>query len=384
MFKSLMAAGVLLLCSASAGALTANEERTALTGRLVLALVNEDFAAAEASYTPYLSPRVRTPDGAPTLVVLANGLEYLAKQTRNNDSAYRRQLEKAGRWRKAYPNSSAAWIFAAKVEMQQAWELRGSKLAKDVPEENWRRIRTHANNARELLLAAPAKVRNTPWWYTEMILANRLAAVDKFGELAELLDEGIRRYPDYTPLYQIAAVDLLPKWGGSYAQVDELVMRATRKSSDRQMLYAEIYSGLIYFDNQLFRNSLLRWEKLKPAFETLVQRYPTDWNKSRFAYAACLANDRVTTRALLMGLDARLDVTAWANNSPEAVSYCQNLAASAAPAGVPAANAQLQHEAAQTPLSETERAALDKAAQEDSKRMLEGVIKKAREGEHRM
>lgn len=77
-------------------------------------------------------------------------------------------------------------------------------------------------------------------------------------------------------------------------------------------MYAHLYMTAAYeFEGGLFRETKVRWDRMKQGFEDLMARYPHPVHLNRYAMAACLAQDKPQTVKLLDDIGAAPLTRQW-------------------------------------------------------------------------
>ncbi|QLI81605.1 DUF4034 domain-containing protein [Chitinibacter fontanus] len=353
---------LLLLFSAygHASVQTESETRALVENELRYLISKKDFAGLEKFYTPLLSPKERTPSGIWKLSVVAGGIDSLLYYS-PDPGYWQNQADFVTEWRKAYPKSTAAMLYASTMYNTQAWQLRGNGMANTVTEAKWPAIKQLANRARKELEAAGEQGKRDPTWYSQFIAVSRLANDGGEQMRNQMISEGIARHPGYYPIYFETIFSLTPKWGGSYEAIDEFIQAAVKnpKNKDGLSLYARTYWYLdqAQTHGELFKLSKAEWKIMKPAFADLVKRYPDSWNMSAFAYFACLAQDYPQAGLLLKQLGSQLQLGSWSSKDGAESSY------NVCKAGIEAEQ-----------MDPAERARQNEEAQRDSKRLLEEIL----------
>jgi hypothetical protein len=125
------------------------------------------------------------------------------------------------------------------------------------------------------------------------------------------------------PLYRAEMRALMPRWGGSYEKVKDLInAAASRDSATGSQMYARLYwayASLEADDDDFLTDSMADWSRIDEGFELLLKQYPgSDYLLNGFAYMACRAKDSNEYHALKLKLNNRLSTTAWSGHySPE-------------------------------------------------------------------
>ena len=129
--------------------------------------------------------------------------------------------------------------------------------------------------------------------------------------------------------YFVVIEYLLPKWSGHFSEMESFVNKAVAATKDREgnSMYARSYWYLsqVQYQDRLFQETAVSWEKMKVGFEDVIKRYPDAWNLNSFARFACMAGDKEKVRDLMPKLAGHFVQQAW----PDTSSYwrCQSLVA---------------------------------------------------------
>jgi hypothetical protein len=135
--------------------------------------------------------------------------------------------------------------------------------------------------------------------------------------LREIFDEGWSRAADYRPLYRAMLRALMPRWGGSYEEVNRFIGDIQAKTSRTRGYerYAELYSMYANLEGDeldLFGDTPAYWSGMKSGYVGLLKRYPkSDVILNSFASFACRAGDKDTYSALRGSLEKRISSLIW-------------------------------------------------------------------------
>jgi hypothetical protein len=117
-----------------------------------------------------------------------------------------------------------AAMMAGHYHVKAAWDARGEARGNQVGEESWRGFFEHLTQARDILTAAWKLHEDYPEAPTLMVIV----AMGGGGQLGERPREWFGRATaaqiDYGPAYQRYRNALLPRWGGSYEELQRLAM----------------------------------------------------------------------------------------------------------------------------------------------------------------
>ena len=305
--RGLAAAIVTFLLSSAHGAdLDHRAYAKAFTG-IFTALQGADFAALERMHEQFLEPDARALDG--TWMVQAFQEVFESSFRFEAPAAIEKRF--AG-WKRLAPRSTLRPIAEAFAWQQRAWVSKGSRRYAELTSAERRAFDGLIARAADALREEPAAGARSPLWHTAAILTAG-AQARPASDLDTLLEEAVRRFPAYVPLFAARMEFLLPEWGGDFAAVDRFVrtaMEGTRALEGRAM-YAWLYLEIARRYAGLFDRSLVSWPEMRTAFEDMVERHPDVWNRNVYATFACRARDAETTLRLLGELGAAASLGMW-------------------------------------------------------------------------
>jgi len=237
--------------------------------------------------------------------------------------------QQAKKWRKAYPDSTAANLAEAFYYIQSAYLSWGLQM---VAPGNRPWHLEQLNEARVILDGMEDKHREDPEWWSTRILVAGLEAIDR-REYDKLVTDALRRHPGYLPIYLKASEYYMAERGGSNAQLDSFIAKSveTTRATWGDILYARMHWNLRRGD--MFASGRTDWQRMKGSFETLVTKYPHPWNLNNFAKFACIAGDAPTTADVMKRIEGNVAIDAWGGDMAF-YSGCKT-----AGAGAPAAQA---------------------------------------------
>lgn len=227
-------------------------------------------------------------------------------------------LQRLVEWRRAVPGSKFVGPLEADLFSTWAWQARGTGFARDITQQAWAIYAYRTEMARASLAAedeAATGARSALWyqaWFDISIgSSDRDELLAKFAEAQAL-------YPDYYALHSGVIRHLLPRWGGSHADVVAFINGQVREApeSEQDVHYARlmwIYVDMEGDEANFMRDvGFTRWQRFQRAFAVLLERYPdSDYLLNSFARLSCLADAATDYRRLRPQLDSRKSATAW-------------------------------------------------------------------------
>ncbi len=272
-----------------------------------------DFDEIDRVAAKYLKEKSRTPSGIWKIGLFDRGVALGSKPTQPSEEAWLKTKSELEAWIIRSPKSPSAQIAYAEALIEHGWFIRGPSYARDVPTEAWPRFHAQLKKAKEVLLASKSFASHHPNWYGQMIAIAKAESMDE-DTFSSFTAEAFKRLPGYYPNYFGAVSAYLPKWGGDMAKIEKFVRAAMQQTAavEGNAMYARIYWYVSQECNcNLFTETNANWPQMKASFETVIKKYPDQWNLNHFAKFACEANDIAKAATLLKKLDKKINPRAW-------------------------------------------------------------------------
>jgi hypothetical protein len=187
---------------------------------------------------------------------------------------------------------------------------------------NQPRMRAKASNGTKIAFAFDGGTNIDPKTSQHM----HEATFDFVGkdELRSTFDDAILKYPDYYSLHRAMLRILMPRWHGSYEEVDDFIAdmlniwSADRRSEVYARLYS-LYADLEGDDTDVFKDAYASWSQVREGYEQMLSRNPRSESlRNLYAAFACRAGDAETYVAARSQM-RRVVQSAWTKKfSPEA------------------------------------------------------------------
>jgi membrane associated rhomboid family serine protease len=272
-----------------------------------------DYAALDALMKRTARARTDLPDGGSTVEALFGGLsvlfEYGGLQV---DDVFGRVTD----WRLAQNDSIEAHLVEAILFQDWAWSARGHGTAREVTPQAWLLFEHRTEMAATSLREVATRAADNPMWHVlslDVGLDKSLAP----DEIRLLFDRGRERFPDFLRLHRSMLRVLMPRWRGSYEEIDRFINEmSVMKDGGRDFAeYAQLYwmyQSLERDDINVFDDARADWPTVKRGFEGLIARHPqSDFLLNGFASLACLAGDVAQYDSLRPHTEKRMSSTAW-------------------------------------------------------------------------
>jgi membrane associated rhomboid family serine protease len=236
-------------------------------------------------------------------------------------------------WRRAIPNSITADLVESMAFTEWAWSARGNGYANSVSSQNMAAYTFRTEMAAAALEEIADRAATNPLWYTLSLDVGLDQGIDK-EKLKEIFDDGEAQSRRYRPLYTRMLRILMPRWGGSFDDVDAFINQVYEKSATARGYerYAELYTRYARIEGDeidFFEETRAIWSGIRTGYLGLLKRYPkSDVLLNDFAYMACRAEDGVTYNQLRRAIGKRRSSIAW--TTKYSVEACDKKLASAA------------------------------------------------------
>ncbi|HEY0682497.1 MAG TPA: rhomboid family intramembrane serine protease [Steroidobacter sp.] len=276
------------------------------------AFETEDFASLEAMLHPKDGELVNFEDGSSRVEGAIAGLGSLLERA----SAPGPILTVLAKWRREFPLSDGPDLIEALFFQRWAWQARGHGYAKEVSPQAWAEYAQRIEMADGALRDAADKSQRSPAYYP-LAISLGVDQSKAREDLQRLVELSLQDFPEYYPPHRAMLRTLLPKWGGSYVEIDDYVeyVQARLPAERRREMYARLYTTFAALEGDevdLFLETIAKWPKVKEGYQDMLIRYPhSDWLRNLYAGMACRARDAEVYHALMSELEGRVLPEAW-------------------------------------------------------------------------
>ena len=287
--------------------------RHALGCRAQQLFMSGDYGKLDSLMSDYSRALADLPDGSSRYEGLIGGLSDLFYEG-GLDAL--QLLGRTADWRRSVNNSTRPDVLEAMIFTASAWSVRGTGYAKSVSAQQWALFGYRTEMAAAALADTVDSARSDPVWYQLSLNIGLDQGLDA-DHLRTVFDEGNGRFPLYRPLERRMMRILMPRWGGSYDQEEQLINAIYKKTARGRGFerYAELYSEYSDLEGDevdLFSDSEALWSGMRSGYIGLLKRYSTsDFVLNRFANMACRAGDADQYRALRGSVVRRNSSAAW-------------------------------------------------------------------------
>lgn len=336
--KPIVACLICILALALSSTVNAHENETsalrAMENRLIALFYKQDYQAIETMAQKLRETKSRTSSGLWQLSAFYHGLNFVLTG-QPNDRAFWWEANKALKnWIAAFPESPTPHLAYAGMLLNHALSYRGGGLASTVKRENVKPFRQLTEQARDYLEKSKYIANKDPQWY---VLMAKVAVFQGWPEkpFSLLLAEAFEKEPLYHPTYFWAVRYYSPRWHGSVAAIETFARKALKQTRSREghAMYARVYwfASQTEFNETLFRESQVNWEKMKKGIDDILKKYPDNWNMNYLAKFACLARDKAKAAELIDRIEHPLHRRVWDSSSH--LNRCRKWAKTDGPRG---------------------------------------------------
>jgi hypothetical protein len=272
-----------------------------------------DYVRLESLMNKYVGALGDLPDGSSSYEGLVGGLDDLFRfGIVTPEIAFGHTAD----WRRTVENSTMADLVEAMLFREWAWSARGTGFFNSVSTQNLTLYAYRTEMAAAALDEVAQHASNNPLWYT-LSLNVGLDRSESREQLQTIFDAGLAKAPKYRPLYRAMLRMLMPRWGGSYQEVDKFINQiCTQTGNVRDYeCYSEWYSAYARLEGDeldLFSDTPALWSGMRTGYIDLARRYSaSDAVINSFANFACRAGDKDTYNRLRRSVGKRFSSTSW-------------------------------------------------------------------------
>jgi rhomboid protease GluP len=250
-------------------------------------------------------------DGGSTLAGEISGLDTLFDSGKLEPQEL---LVRLSDWRREVHGSALPQLVEAIMYSDWAWSVRGGGYRKTVSSQAWQVFAYRTQLGAATLEELGDRGTPIPAWY-QVSIDSALDQSLEVEQIRAIFDAGIARFPNYAPIYRSMVRVLLPRWGGSEAEIANFIDDVSRSSRDREATYAQLYwtyASLEGDETNIFDYGRADWARIDTGLRKLIDRYPrSDYLINIYASLACERGDASSYTRIRDQLDGRVSSAAW-------------------------------------------------------------------------
>lgn len=304
------------------------EERQEVAQNAASAIQSKDFKKLNYVFDLLQSNNQKTSSGSRKILTFVNTISVpQLKNTSNPELPYIALEDLTFKWVTENPLSPFAIALHARVIMNHGSFFRGDVYADAVTPEAWKKFRTKVIEAENFLAKNKSVGAKRADWYIANLEVGRLIGRKKQIQMSLAL-EATTKFPDEDGIPRSMVQYLLPKWHGSADEINDYILLNTSGQPRNLELYTRLYADVSFnqYQDRLFEESKVEWQKMKVGFQEINKKYPTDWNKNMFAYYSCLARDGEAAKTLLSEIGNTPILQRWGENPKRTYLMCRQWA----------------------------------------------------------
>jgi len=267
------------------------------------------YADAVVIIDSYLHKRVFTATGLPLYSKAAKELEqgFIGKtdSIENNENL----LAYYSHWYASRPDCPYAAAAYAEGLQITGHSHRGTKYANKVKRHQWEAMHNYNQQAQSVYDATRNKFQNH-WYWSKNYLHFALTSDVSPREIWRRFENCVTSNPYDYQIYDIMAYMMLPRWHGSFEDVEKVALRGVEATKQHcgNMMYAKTLSSI--FDFHYLSELKFDWPMLKSGFTDWLALFPSDYIKTYFACCAYTMGEYAFALELLESLD-EFYIEAW-------------------------------------------------------------------------
>ncbi len=281
-----------------------------------------------------------------------------------SESDWTQRVDAVKEWVDKKPESVTARVALANLKWRYAWHARGGGWAKDVNDENWRKMREREAEALKVLEGMQPDCPR--WYFVRLELLKDMTFERK--DYDAIFERSVAQYPTYKHAYFLKAKCLQPRWHGEEGEWEKFAEESANKvgGDAGDILYAQIVwdveSTGWYSKDNIFKQFQISWPRVQKGFALMMAKNPdSSWIQNEYCKLACLAEDRSAARAMFDKINPGYDPVVWRKQATYVKqrdwAYTLDGSAPAKPSEPTKQSESTNQDAPKTPAAETKPAA---------------------------
>jgi hypothetical protein len=217
-------------------------------------------------------------------------------------------------WKDAHPASPAPYIVDAMHSISRGFGPGMRALSERHFAVSTADNPTALQQAKAVLLESRLVSSVDPHWYALMAQIAVGGAMEE-DEFITLMQEGLRRFPEYDFLYAASADYYLPKWNGDSESLESWAQNVRKivggNAGDRAYVLIYRHAHRIEYGDRLHMAIHADRTLMKISLRDMIERSKSSEIANWAALSACLAGDRDETRRLFERIGSYTELHTW-------------------------------------------------------------------------
>ncbi len=214
-------------------------------------------------------------------------------------------------WEASGKTAFASAVYADSF-FSMGYLYRGTDVAMAVSDDSWQAFNTCIERAHDILIESAAQAAECPIWHRYLFFMGLADGCTAAQRLARF-ERALAFDPYDVNLYTNRAYQLLPRWHGTYAEIEAFARNAVAYTSPQlgNSIYARIYAHLC--DMEHVPDMSADWAQLRAGFEDWFELTKSQYVLNTYASLADLFEDKDTTAEIVRYRLREFYVDAWAD-----------------------------------------------------------------------
>ena len=262
-----------------------------------------NLAEAAAVIDSYRDKKIFSAIGRPLYSDAARILENGFGDDKHDIKANEELLKTYADWYASHPDCPYAATYYASALQITGHSHRGTDWGHKVKAHQWEAMEAYNQQAQKVFNDTRHKFHNH-WYWSKNYLSLALTTSVTKSEIWRRFENCIAANPYDYRIYETMANMMLPRWHGSFADVEQVALRSVKATKEHSgdMMYAATFASILDYHD--LSELEFNWVRLRKGFEDWLTLFPSDYVKTYFASAAYTMKDYGLALNLLESLDA--------------------------------------------------------------------------------
>jgi hypothetical protein len=271
-----------------------------------------DFDTLEAIYNESFASLETLPDGQRGYAVIESLVGETFDQNRNSIEQAEALLQRMHDAWEAGGKGAFASAICAKSYYSIGYMYRGADVASAVSDDSWSAFHTCIERAHDIFIESASTAAECPLWHRYLFFMGLADGCTAAQRLARF-ERAISFDPYEVNAYTHRAYQLLPRWHGTYAEIEAFARDAVAYTSPQlgNSIYARIYAHLSAMEHVPGMSA--DWAQMKAGFEDWFELTKSQYVLNTYASLADQFDDKDAAAEIVRYRLREFFVEAWAD-----------------------------------------------------------------------